>query len=168
MFYIVHPVQSLKYHPRHQYTLNIYVPISIGIIKTWVWKKCALCWVWRVKGMVPKILVKIRIWNPLLLCKFNFPQGMKYLIYWFRSYILGALQSDSTLPFQIDKVKDLLQMEITSWSRHHDWILDAWEERTSKIHWKSSLAMYLAIYLYVYSIRVEIVWQPHWLTGTSQ
>lgn len=49
------------------------------------------------------------------------------------TYILGALQSDSTLPFQIDKVKDLLQMEITSWSRHHDWILDAWEERASNI-----------------------------------
>jgi hypothetical protein len=40
------------------------------------------------------------------------------------SYIIGALQSDPSLPFDMDRLKALVQMEAGSWRRHRDWILE--------------------------------------------
>lgn len=39
-----------------------------------------------------------------------------------RSYIVKAVQTDGTLPFNLPKLKELVQQEIGSWSRHGWWI----------------------------------------------
>jgi hypothetical protein len=44
------------------------------------------------------------------------------------SYVVGALQADSTLPFKISKLRELVQMDGASWVRHREWILRAWAE----------------------------------------
>ena len=45
------------------------------------------------------------------------------------SYIVGALQADSTLPFDMRKLRELVQMNGASWIRHREWVLSAWAER---------------------------------------
>lgn len=42
---------------------------------------------------------------------------------WRRSYVIGALQADTTLPYSMAALKDLVQLEAGSWVRHRDWIL---------------------------------------------
>ena len=44
------------------------------------------------------------------------------------SYVIGALQADSTLPFSMRKLRALVQMDGPSWVRHREWILSAWAE----------------------------------------
>ncbi|KAI0633974.1 ribonuclease H-like domain-containing protein [Trametes polyzona] len=39
------------------------------------------------------------------------------------SYVVRALQADPTLPFSMDRLKELVQLEAGSWMRHKDWIL---------------------------------------------
>ena len=39
-----------------------------------------------------------------------------------RSYIIKALQTDDTLAFDLPDLKELVQQEIGSWSRHGWWI----------------------------------------------
>jgi hypothetical protein len=39
-----------------------------------------------------------------------------------RSYVVKALQTDNTLAFSLPKLKELIQQEIGSWSRHGWWI----------------------------------------------
>jgi hypothetical protein len=41
------------------------------------------------------------------------------------SYVIKALESDRSLPFDMDRLKALVQMEAGSWQRHRDWILEA-------------------------------------------
>ncbi|PFH48933.1 hypothetical protein AMATHDRAFT_64292 [Amanita thiersii Skay4041] len=43
-------------------------------------------------------------------------------------YIIGALQADPKLPFEMDKLRELVQLDIASWERHRDWIIRAWSE----------------------------------------
>jgi hypothetical protein len=40
----------------------------------------------------------------------------------YSSYVIGALQSDQRLPFDIQRLKELVQMEASSWQRHRGWI----------------------------------------------
>ncbi|KAF8625068.1 hypothetical protein AX15_005550 [Amanita polypyramis BW_CC] len=42
------------------------------------------------------------------------------------SYVIGALQADSELPFDMEKLRELVQMDTGSWERHRDWILRTW------------------------------------------
>ncbi|KAF9463221.1 ribonuclease H-like domain-containing protein [Collybia nuda] len=44
------------------------------------------------------------------------------------SYVIGALQSGPQLPFEMTKLRDLVQSDAQSWVRHRDWILKAWAE----------------------------------------
>lgn len=44
------------------------------------------------------------------------------------SYVIGALQADSTLPFGMWKLRELVQMDGASWVRHREWILSTWAE----------------------------------------
>ncbi|KAI0824507.1 ribonuclease H-like protein [Trametes gibbosa] len=39
------------------------------------------------------------------------------------SYVIRALQADPALPFSMDRLKALVQLEAGSWVRHRDWIL---------------------------------------------
>ncbi|KAF8153264.1 ribonuclease H-like domain-containing protein [Crassisporium funariophilum] len=39
------------------------------------------------------------------------------------SYIVGALQADPALEWNVDELRKLLQMEAGSWVRHRDWVL---------------------------------------------
>ncbi|KIM92426.1 hypothetical protein PILCRDRAFT_810481 [Piloderma croceum F 1598] len=41
------------------------------------------------------------------------------------SYVIGALQSDQRLPFDMRRLKELVQMEASSWRRHRGWITGA-------------------------------------------
>jgi hypothetical protein len=43
----------------------------------------------------------------------------------FSSYVVSALKSDRSLPFEMDRLKALVQMEAGSWRRHCEWILEA-------------------------------------------
>ncbi|GLB40022.1 putative 3'-5' exonuclease [Lyophyllum shimeji] len=43
------------------------------------------------------------------------------------TYIVSALQADRTLPFEIGKLRDLVQMDAASWVRHREWILSVWK-----------------------------------------
>ncbi|KAH7925341.1 ribonuclease H-like protein [Leucogyrophana mollusca] len=45
------------------------------------------------------------------------------------SYVIGALQADPSLPFNMDKLKDLVRMEASSWQRHRQWIQEAENRR---------------------------------------
>ena len=45
-----------------------------------------------------------------------------------RSYVIGALQADSTLPFEMWKLRGLVQMDGASWVRHREWMLSVWAE----------------------------------------
>lgn len=45
-----------------------------------------------------------------------------------RSYIISALQFDPQLPFEMMKLRDLVQSDGRSWVRHRDWILKTWAE----------------------------------------
>ncbi|KIJ05572.1 hypothetical protein PAXINDRAFT_93282 [Paxillus involutus ATCC 200175] len=38
------------------------------------------------------------------------------------SYVVGALQADRRLPFDMERLKDLIRMEASSWQRHRQWI----------------------------------------------
>ncbi|KIK96913.1 hypothetical protein PAXRUDRAFT_825475 [Paxillus rubicundulus Ve08.2h10] len=38
------------------------------------------------------------------------------------SYVVGALQADKRLPFDMERLKGLVQMEASSWQRHRQWI----------------------------------------------
>jgi len=38
--------------------------------------------------------------------------------------VIQALQADSTLPFDLEKLKDLIHQELGSWSRHGKWIME--------------------------------------------
>ena len=46
-----------------------------------------------------------------------------------RSYVIGALQADSTLPFEMKKLRELVQMDAGSWIRHKEWVWHLWSER---------------------------------------
>lgn len=42
---------------------------------------------------------------------------------WFnRSYVIGALQADALLPFDLHELKELVQMDAASWQRHRLWM----------------------------------------------
>ncbi|KDQ54182.1 hypothetical protein JAAARDRAFT_38785 [Jaapia argillacea MUCL 33604] len=41
------------------------------------------------------------------------------------SYVVRALQADSSLPFSVDGLKSLVQLEAGSWQRHRQWIVEA-------------------------------------------
>ncbi|KAG5340405.1 hypothetical protein C0989_001728 [Termitomyces sp. Mn162] len=43
-----------------------------------------------------------------------------------RSYVIYALQADPKLPFDIEKLRRLVQMDATSWARHRTWLIEAW------------------------------------------
>ncbi|KAF8062457.1 ribonuclease H-like domain-containing protein [Lyophyllum atratum] len=45
------------------------------------------------------------------------------------TYIVSALQADPTLPFDMRKLRELVQMDAVSWVRHRDWILNVWADR---------------------------------------
>ncbi|KAF9224733.1 ribonuclease H-like protein [Gyrodon lividus] len=38
------------------------------------------------------------------------------------SYVVGALQADARLPFDMEKLKELVRAEASSWQRHRQWI----------------------------------------------
>ena len=40
--------------------------------------------------------------------------------------MVGALQADPGLPFSMEKLRELVQMDGASWERHRDWILQVW------------------------------------------
>jgi hypothetical protein len=42
-----------------------------------------------------------------------------------RSYVVGAIQADTSLPFDMSKLLDLVRMEAGSWQRHQTWLVDA-------------------------------------------
>lgn len=42
-----------------------------------------------------------------------------------RSYVIRALETDPALPFSIDRLKALVQLEAGSWTRHRNWIVKA-------------------------------------------
>ncbi|KAH0581104.1 hypothetical protein H2248_012231 [Termitomyces sp. 'cryptogamus'] len=42
------------------------------------------------------------------------------------SYVIYALQADPKLPFDIEKLRRLVQMDATSWARHRTWLIEAW------------------------------------------
>ncbi|KAK2460873.1 hypothetical protein APHAL10511_007343 [Amanita phalloides] len=44
------------------------------------------------------------------------------------SYVIGALQSDTKLPFDMEKLRQLVQMDAGSWERHREWILNTWSD----------------------------------------
>ncbi|KAF5384061.1 hypothetical protein D9615_003145 [Tricholomella constricta] len=44
------------------------------------------------------------------------------------TYVVSALQADPKLPFEMWKLRDLVQMDGASWMRHREWILSAWAE----------------------------------------
>ena len=46
-----------------------------------------------------------------------------------RSYVIGALQADSALPFEMKKLRELVQMDSGSWIRHREWVCRLWSER---------------------------------------
>lgn len=41
------------------------------------------------------------------------------------SYVVGAIQADTSLPFDTSKLLELVKMEAGSWSRHRAWFMDA-------------------------------------------
>lgn len=41
-----------------------------------------------------------------------------------RSYVVGAIQADTSLPFNMSKLLELVKMEAGSWSRHRAWLMD--------------------------------------------
>lgn len=41
------------------------------------------------------------------------------------SYVVGAIQADTSLPFDMSKLLELVKMEAGSWSRHREWLMDA-------------------------------------------
>ncbi|KAJ8587128.1 ribonuclease H-like protein [Rhizopogon salebrosus TDB-379] len=41
------------------------------------------------------------------------------------SYVVGAIQADTSLPFDMSKLLDLVRMEAGSWQRHQTWLVDA-------------------------------------------
>lgn len=41
------------------------------------------------------------------------------------SYVVGAIQADTSLPFNMSKLLELVKMEAGSWSRHREWLMDA-------------------------------------------
>ncbi|KAG1888237.1 hypothetical protein F4604DRAFT_1083829 [Suillus subluteus] len=41
------------------------------------------------------------------------------------SYVVGAIQADTSLPFDMSKLLELVKMEAGSWSRHRAWLMDA-------------------------------------------
>ncbi|KAG1763785.1 hypothetical protein EDD22DRAFT_885926 [Suillus occidentalis] len=41
------------------------------------------------------------------------------------SYVVGAIQADRSLPFDMSKLLELVKMEAGSWSRHREWLMDA-------------------------------------------
>lgn len=45
-----------------------------------------------------------------------------------RSYVISALQFDPQLPFEMMRLRDLVQLDGRSWVRHRDWILKTWAE----------------------------------------
>jgi hypothetical protein len=50
----------------------------------------------------------------------------------FRSYVIGALQADPTLPFEMKRLRKLVQMESGSWERHRAWILKVGNEEKGR------------------------------------
>lgn len=38
------------------------------------------------------------------------------------SYVVGALQADELLPFDLQELRELIQMDATSWQRHRQWM----------------------------------------------
>ncbi|TFK67624.1 ribonuclease H-like protein [Pluteus cervinus] len=44
------------------------------------------------------------------------------------SYVIKALQDDPSLPFDLDTLRQLVQMEIGSWDMHRNWIMQKWAE----------------------------------------
>ncbi|KAG2134117.1 hypothetical protein DEU56DRAFT_888707 [Suillus clintonianus] len=41
------------------------------------------------------------------------------------SYVVGAIQADTSLPFDMSKLLELVKMEAGSWQRHRAWLMDA-------------------------------------------
>jgi hypothetical protein len=54
--------------------------------------------------------------------------------------VIGALESDPLLPFDMDRLMALVRMEAGSWSRHREWIT-----RMDKAGRGKSLAKSLAL-----------------------
>ncbi|KAH8102291.1 ribonuclease H-like domain-containing protein [Cristinia sonorae] len=48
------------------------------------------------------------------------------------SYVVGALQADTSLPFSMARLKEFVQLEAGSWKRHRDWILMKDEEQRAR------------------------------------
>lgn len=46
-----------------------------------------------------------------------------------RSYVVGALQADETLPYELDALRAFVQLEAGSWMRHRAWI---WRQTAKK------------------------------------
>ncbi|KAG6817015.1 hypothetical protein H0H87_000637 [Tephrocybe sp. NHM501043] len=42
------------------------------------------------------------------------------------SYVVSALQADPELPFDVEKLRQLVQMDAPSWERHRLWVIAAW------------------------------------------
>ncbi|THH29711.1 hypothetical protein EUX98_g4471 [Antrodiella citrinella] len=47
------------------------------------------------------------------------------------SYVVWALQADTSLPFSVRRLKEFVQLEAGSWRRHRDWIVRVDAERRS-------------------------------------
>ncbi|KAG6807398.1 hypothetical protein H0H92_007741 [Tricholoma furcatifolium] len=47
----------------------------------------------------------------------------------FITYVIYALQADPNLPFEIEKLRILVQMEATSWERHRAWLIGVFLRR---------------------------------------
>lgn len=43
---------------------------------------------------------------------------------WGSSYVVRALQADPSLPYDMGRLKEFVQLEAGSWVRHRDWILE--------------------------------------------
>lgn len=41
-----------------------------------------------------------------------------------RSYVVGAIQADTSLPFDMSKLLELVRMEAGSWQRHRAWLVE--------------------------------------------
>ncbi|KAG5653721.1 hypothetical protein H0H81_011128 [Sphagnurus paluster] len=48
------------------------------------------------------------------------------------SYVISALQANPKLPFDMLKLRELVQMDSASWVRHREWLLSAWAEGLGK------------------------------------
>lgn len=45
-----------------------------------------------------------------------------------RAYVISALQADPTLPFDMGKLRALVQADLASWERHREWLVETWRK----------------------------------------